>query len=311
MTFIDLFDNMRFWGDKRNIFLSKIYFYPICNRIIDTLANIILPLYFRITGKNTKYSLTTKKTDKSPKEKIIVSLTSFHVRIPKLWIVVESILRQSVKPDRIILHLQVKDIKELPKRLLEMQKRGVEIEICDTSLRSHNKYWHVFKKYPNDCIITIDDDIIYRSDFIVNLLNFHKEHPNTIITNWSKEIKQETPVYKNWPEATPFKKAKALLPIGVAGVLYPSGCMYKDVLDKRLIKELCLTADDIWLTCMALLNGTQKIQTDYKQHHLPVQIRGNMTLLSINKERNQVCVDNLNNYYHKKMGIKPFVDILE
>ncbi len=309
MSLIDFFDNIRHWGEKRNFFLSKIYFYPICNRITDTLANLILPIYFKVTTRNIKNSLKHTNT-LNKQENIIVSLTSFPVRIPKLWIVVESILRQTIKPDRIILYLQVNSKDELPNRLLNMQERGVEIIICDTTLRSHNKYWHAFKNYPNDCIITIDDDIIYRSDFIENLLNLHFKYPNSIITNWSKEIKKETPYYLEWPDAKPNRQTKALLPIGVAGVLYPSHCMHKDVLNKQLIQELCLTADDIWLTCMALLNGTNKIQSQYKQHYLPVRIKNNTTLLAVNRERNQICIDNLNKYYRKKLGISPFIDLI-
>ena len=41
MNLVDFFDNCRFWDNKRNKFLSKIYFYSICNYAVNYLANVI------------------------------------------------------------------------------------------------------------------------------------------------------------------------------------------------------------------------------------------------------------------------------
>ena len=75
MSLINFFDNRRFWGGKRNKFLSKIYFYPLCNRITDIAANFILPIYFHLTRNNPAYSIKENKREGT--EKVIVSLTSF------------------------------------------------------------------------------------------------------------------------------------------------------------------------------------------------------------------------------------------
>lgn len=32
-------------------------------------------------------------------------------------------------------------------------------------------------------------------------------------------------------------------------------------------------------------------------------------LITINRDKNQVCVDNLNTYYKQKLGISPFADL--
>ena len=97
---------------------------------------------------------------------------------------------------------------------------------------------------------------------------------------------------------------------GVAGVLYPPKCLHEDVFDIEGIKNLCLTADDVWLSCMALLKKTSIYYSAYKQGHLHVLIRNNITLFDVNGEKNQICVDNLNNYYKEKMGICPFIDLI-
>ena len=61
------------------------------------------------------------------KENIIVSLTSYPKRIGTVWLTIETLLRQSVKPDEIILWLaqeQFKSIDVLPRELIELQKCG-------------------------------------------------------------------------------------------------------------------------------------------------------------------------------------------
>ena len=308
MSLINFFDNRRFWGGKRYKFLQKIYFYSICNRLTEILSNLILPIYLRLTRNNPNYVIP--KSNKF-NNRYIVSLTSFKTRIPKLWMVAESILRNKVKPDRFILYLQLDSMEDVPKKLIALQERGVEIVLCTTELRSHNKYYHAIKDNPEDCIITIDDDIFYRDDLIESFVNLHQQYPNAIVANRAKLIVSQSDLYKEWPDAEIQKQETYMLPIGVGGVLYPPHSLYKDIFDKETIKKLCLTADDIWLACMSILQGTPKLFSNYKQGFLNIRIPHNTTLLDVNRERNQVCVDNLNDYYHRKLGIKPFVDILE
>lgn len=309
MSIINFFDNRRFWGGKRNKFLSKIYFYPVCNRITDILANIILPIYFNCTKKNPRYSL---KANNGRKDKIIVSLTSFPPRLPKLHLVIECILRQSIKPDEIILYLteeQVGSIDNLPRKLLDLRERGLQIKLCPDKIRSHTKYFYAIKENPNDIVITVDDDLFYRTDLIESHLAAHKKHPNAIIANWVKEILPGTDKYNEWPDGTEPKLSNRFLLLGVSSVLYPPKSLHEEVFNKNAIIEQCLTADDVWLSCMALLKETPIYFTKYKYNHLPIRIKNNETLLSINRKRNQICVDNLNKYYDEKLGIRPFIDL--
>lgn len=144
MNIVDFFDNLRFWGNDRNKLLQKLRFYGFVNKTIEISANIILPLYFNLTKNNTNYRIIAQTPPQQfigANAKIIVSLTSFPKRIPTLYLVIESILRQTVKPDKLILHLtksQVKDIELLPKRLLELRKRGLEIVLCPDNIRYEN-----------------------------------------------------------------------------------------------------------------------------------------------------------------------------
>lgn len=314
---INLFDNLRYWGADRNHFLSKIHYYQMMNGGSQLLANLLLPTYFQCTGHSSSYSLATEK---KKSDRLIVSLTSFPARISKVWLVVESMLRQTHKPDKIILWLtkeQIPDMGALPENLLALRKRGLDIVLCDDMIRSHTKYYYAFQQYPQDIVITIDDDIIYRTDFIENLLSFHERFPQAIIANWAKKIvltADNKSLYSSWPEAS----AEDIGIVnynysifGVGGVLYPPHSVYRDCFNLDLIKRLSLTADDIWLSCMAVLNKTPFVFTGYRQNHLPVSIKSNTTLLDTNRSQNQVCVDNLNAYYRETLGVNPFGDIAQ
>ena len=241
MSLINFFDNRRFWGGKRNKFLSKIYFYPICNRITDIAANIILPIYFYLTKNSPKYSI--EKSKREDGKKIIVSLTSFPPRLPKLHLVIECLLRQTIKPDAIILYLtagQVESIEKLPKNLQELQKRGLQIKLCPDKIRSHTKYFYGMKENPNDIVITVDDDLFYRTDLIERHLKAHKQYPQAIIANWVKEILPTTTKYAEWPDVTTAKLSNRFLLLGVSSVLYPPNTLHEELFNKEAIIPITL-----------------------------------------------------------------------
>lgn len=307
MSPIDFFDNLRFWNNRRSKLLNKLKIYSIANRVTDFLANITLPIYFKLTAKKSQYKLSEKHEG----QQVIVSITSYPLRIPNLWKTIECLLRQSVKPDRIVLYLtksQVLEIDRLPQSLLKMRERGLEIRLCEEEIRSHTKYYPAMLDFPNDIIVTVDDDLYYRTDLLENNLKWHVQYPNAIIANWAKNILSSSPKYRDWPDVIEPGLSNHYLLLGVGSVLYPPHCLYQDVFKADLIKELCLTADDVWLSCMALLAHTPIYFTGYKKHYLPVWIKNNTTLISVNKERNQKCVDNLNSYYYERIKIRPFVD---
>lgn len=302
---IDFFDNLRFWGGNRNRILDRLKLYGVWNNIVSIAANGILPLYFRLTSGNKTNSLNISNRESG----VIVSLTSFGPRLKKIWLVIESLLRQKVKPERIILYLtasQVEDISKLPKSLLKLRKRGLEIVLCPDNIRSHTKYYYAMTQNPQSIVITVDDDLFYRSDLVEELIRSHKEYPEAICANWVKEILPGNEKYTNWPDGNKREIKNNFLLLGVSGVLYPPHALHEDAYNVKNIINLCLTADDVWLSCMAIKKGTPILFTNYKYNHLPVMIPNNETLISVNRDRNQVQVDNLNNYYLENSGSQPF-----
>lgn len=299
-------DKLRCWGSDRNRTLERLKVYGFWNHLVTLVANIILPLYFKLTANDKANSL--KLADDRQKG-VIVSLTSFGPRLKKLWLVIESLMRQKVKPDKIILYLtasQVQDISKLPQSLLKLQKRGLEIILCPDNIRSHTKYYYAMTQNPESIVITVDDDLFYRSDLIEELMRSHDEYPDAICANWVKEILPGENKYAKWPDGHKREVKKNFLLLGVSGVLYPPHALHEDAYNVDNIIKLCLTADDVWLSCMAIKKGTPILFTNYRYNHLPVMIPNNETLISVNMERNQVQVNNLNRYYLEKTGGEPF-----
>lgn len=212
-------------------------------------------------------------------QKVIVSLTSYPKRISTIWLTIETLLRQSVKPDEVILWLansQFEGLNSLPKELLDMQKCGLTIRFCD-DLRSHKKYFYVMQEYPDDLVILVDDDMLYPYDTIEKLLRMHEKYPHDICTISAQAM---LPDFSSRPSGwrTPksserFEHSDAIQIFSGSGSLYPPNALDNKAFDRQLIEELCPYADDLWLTFMAYRRKT-RITTLFPWRAFPVAIYG-------------------------------------
>ena len=209
-----------------------------------------------LTNSEIKQSLGSKK--------VIVSMTSYPLRIEYVASVVESLLNQTYAVDRVILWLakdQFKDVS-LPKKLMDLTGDVFSIEWCDEDLKSHKKYYYAFKKYPRSIIITVDDDVRYDKDLVRTLLISYVRNPTSVSAMRVHKIvvsNRSIAPYEQWIKEYPAELLTPFLSIiatGVGGVLYPPNCMDPAVFDKKAIIETCLYADDLWLKVMELRRGT-------------------------------------------------------
>lgn len=197
---------------------------------------------------------------------LIVSLTSFPARINQAWVSIESILRQRVRPELIVLCLCESEFgnrHDLPEEIKTQTKLGLEIIWVQQRLRSYGKLIPARQAYPAATIITVDDDIIYPEEMIADLLEEHQQAPAAITGRRGyamiRDAGQTFAPYTSWPQATAQTSSETCLLTGVGGILYPpSSLATESSHDLELIHALCPTADDIWFWAMSRLAGDQR-----------------------------------------------------
>lgn len=298
--------------ENRNIFFSRIKLYSIQRLIIRVLSNILIPFFYQF-GKE-KHMLSPKN---SLSPKYVVSLTSFPSRIDRIWIVIESILRQSHKVDKIILWLsedQFKSCGKLPRALLNQQKRGLEIRFVGEDIKSHKKYFYTLKEHPNDILITVDDDIIYPTTMVSQLVELHNKYPTSICCHRGHKVKYEHKEeqvlsYLLWDEIKGFDGPNFnIFFTSGGGTLFPPSSLHEQVLNDDVFKKYCLYADDVWLNIMSRLSSTTIVKSEYYSCLLPVFNFNNINLFTANLllGGNDKQLHDVRSYYIENFNVDAF-----
>lgn len=241
-------------------------------------------------------------------ENVIVSFTSFPARIADVWKVVESLKRQNVQPEKIILwlsELQFPNHNSIPNSLWEREDDLFEIRMVKEDIRSHKKFFYVMNEFPNHTFITCDDDIYYDPDMIRRLVETSAKYPGCVIANVSLKITYDNHgivlPYLQWNRMPKPYASENRFQVGVGGVLYPPHCLHELTLHKDIFMKLTPLADDIWLNTMARLNKTPVLQSS--RFLLPLPIESNSPKLStVNKgteNRNDIQIKSVREYLNE------------
>jgi len=230
--------------------------------LTKSILNQRLPKYYR---KNEIVCGSSARSYTS--QEVILSLTTFPARINTVPLVLETLFRQTVKADRIILWLAKEQFpnKDEDKILRKYIDLGLEICYCD-DLRSHKKYYYSIKQNPESIVITCDDDILYSENMLARLLSTAKQYPNMIVCERAHEItfsNGKVRKYNDWNYRARGVQGPSLLlcPTGSAGCLYPPHSLSPHVFDVDVLKDICFYADDIWLKCMSYISQTPVVLT--------------------------------------------------
>ena len=199
--------------------------------------------------------------DKYCNHDIIVSLTTYNKRIYDVHLTIASIMEQTMKANRIILWLDYSfEHQTLPQALQILQKKGLEIKFCK-DIRSYKKLIPSLQNFPDDIIITIDDDVLYDFDLLEKLITAYIKDPSYIYCNrqhiMRKGEKGKLLPYKNWTWASSNYEANIMnFPTGVGGILYPPHSLDQEVFNESVFLDICKYADDVWFKAMAMKKGT-------------------------------------------------------
>lgn len=199
------------------------------------------------------------------KPRIIVSLTSFPARMYDIHYCLYSLLNQSLKPDMVILWIGSDQFpnkeKDLPDSVLNLIKNGLTIKWCE-DIKSYKKLIPALSEFPNDIIVTADDDNYYPDYWLKTLYDAYMNNKTMIhcmrahkvgfdklgnilpYNFWEHQIQKVQPSFNNFFT-------------GIGGVLYPPHSLHKDVTKQELFLRFAPNADDIWFWSMAIKNGTK------------------------------------------------------
>ena len=242
----------------------------------------------------------------------IVSLTSYPARINTVYQTIDSILSQDIPPKKIVLYLAESQfpMKEasLPEKLISKINDIFEVRWCD-DIRSYKKLIPALKDFPNDIIITGDDDVIYPKNWIRILLTGYYNDPLSVQCLRARRMVFENNKFSEYSKFRLIKddsKASFLiLQTGLGGCLYTKNMFYEDICKKELFTKLCPDGDDLWFWAMAVIKGT-KIHwcapgLNNPQYIENTQIENN-TLWERNKiYGNDINIKNLIGYYNNKI----------
>lgn len=258
--------------------------------------------------QSVKFSLTPSSFLRGLNKEVlpvIVSLTSIPSRLGTLHLVIKSILNQDKLPKKIILWLNESLKNELPKNLKKIESDIFEIHYSKLNC-SHRKLIHTLEIFPDDCIVTCDDDLMYRKYWLSTIYKEHLLNPTAVIGNHTSHINHDeydNPLpFKKWRnEFTTVKNSKALVPIGAWGVLYPPKSLDEKVTNVEEFMLLAPKADDLWFKAMALLKGTLSLQA-IETPKEPVPIIGSQKIAlkkeNLDKDKNTVQWNALNEKYN-------------
>lgn len=197
--------------------------------------------------------------------RLIVSLTSFPARIKIVNYTIESIMLQRKKANMVVLWLADEQFpnkeKDLPKRLLRLADYGLTIKWCK-DIRSYKKLIPSLEVFPDDIIVTADDDIWYPPEWLEMLYKSYTKEPKLIHAHRALQVTGENGninKYIDWGTQiyAPQEPSYCWHFTGTAGVLYPPHCLYKDICECERFLSMAPSVDDIWFWAMAILQHTR------------------------------------------------------
>lgn len=179
------------------------------------------------------------------RERILVTMTSWHKRIGNVETVVKTLLNQTLPADKIILNFCIQDFPNLeedfPESLRSLIEEHHQIETYwyIENYKAWKKHLHVIEiAGDDDLIISTDDDHLYPSDFIekmyVSYCYYGKQYPIT--------LNRKLLTHNCWCFNGP-------------GMLYKKTHLPKDY-KRYLVKDVMISFEDTILTTLLAMTGT-------------------------------------------------------
>lgn len=210
-----------------------------------------------------------------------MTCTSTHDRLETLFYAVTSILRQSIKPDVVYIHLPQRspdDAEEGPG--VDAVPAWLDHELIEPRyMKEHGPYQKLTSVYevvsPDDLVVTIHDDVIYQREWLARIVTAAERYPNAVICGNARVISQNIlgrwKSVHHWPTVHHVTYAFWILPVGHAGIAYRKSLLCETFLHDSQCMPVAWVNEDLWFRTASLLEGTY-VYVDPKIH------RGNRVL---------------------------------
>ena len=227
---------------KQNLFFARINFEDWLKKKKINCKLILLPN--NIVGNDFKDG------------DIVVSITSYGKRVhDALPYMLYSLLNQTILPKKIVVYLDHDNwsLTNLPWQLKRLQEVGVDIRFYK-DIRSYKKLIPALVDFPNNAILTLDDDMYYHRSYMEWMTTaYSASDKKTVLGQWgcipTKKNGYYIP-YNQWPDCKTGTKYDEKSFIGCCGICYPPHIFDEEILKEELFMQLCPIADDIWFWAM-------------------------------------------------------------
>lgn len=185
----------------------------------------------------------------------VFSLTSYSVRVEDaLPYALYSIITQKLQPRKIVVYLDQDSWSDekLPILLQHLKRVGVDFRYCK-DLRSYKKLIPALKDFPDNPIITLDDDFYYNPNYHYWMREaYDASDKHTVLGQWGcipqKQDGKFLP-YSQWKDCKYGDETSEISFFGCC-CCYPPNIFDDEISKEEIFMKLCPTADDIWFWAM-------------------------------------------------------------
>jgi hypothetical protein len=218
---------------------------------------------------------------------VIVSMSILPSRLGSIQRVINGVLNQSLKPDKIILYLP----KTFKRKNKENDWTGLD-KISGVSTRlvedvgPATKLWYALEEFWEEDvrIITLDDDMLVPTNWLENLINYSDEYPNHSLGYTGRILNGLKYNQSRKIHCTKISKELEVdLLLGVTGVLYKPKFFKKDVFKSFSPNEHMFYTDDIWYMGNLAKNNIKRMLIPNKNNIEPLDSTEMDSLWSINR----------------------------
>lgn len=206
---------------------------------------------------------------------VVVSATTHGIRINRVHVAIESVVRGSVRPARYILWLDDPALMaNLPGSLKRLRRRGLEIILVPAGYRVHTKYYPYVESIDNhvERLVTSEDDIVFPVHWLRDLLACSDRYPDEVVSFRAHRIAlagTQIAPYDDWVPCTSTEPSYRNFGTNVSGQVYPPSFLNFIKTHGTEFREAAPTADDVWLNRLAIASGRRTVQVLPDPHLFP------------------------------------------